>query len=99
MTTALANAPALSNLSAPILIACVVKAFYVEVGIKVSNNQIKNVTPSRSYLPTLQNEHLIDTLALLRKMVKNAKIFGAFDGANKGIHHVVKGVSFWDKKK
>ena len=32
-------------------------------------------------------------------MVQNVKIHRAFNSTNKGIHHMVKGISLWDKEK
>ena len=98
ITTALANAPLLSNVMAPIF-SCIVKAVLVELDVSIKNASIVNIVLSCSQLSLLQEKQLIDTLAYLRKMVQNAKIHGAFDGANKGIHHIVKGVSLLNKEK
>ena len=37
----------------------------------------------------------VNALVLMRSRMKNKKKFFSCDGANKGIHHVVKMVSFW----
>lgn len=83
------------NLSVSIIISCIIKEFCIKEGIKVTNDKIINITPSRIWLPHLQYEHAIDTLVLLRNMVKNRKIVGSFNGTNKDIHHMVKGINFW----
>ena len=95
ISSAFANAPRLSNQSAPVAFACELKAFLVEAGVTVSNEKVVAITPSHSLLPSFLDEHSAELLAVLRKRVKSKKIYGNFDGANKGVHHMIKGTSFW----
>ena len=52
-------------MSTPVVITYTITAFLSEIGIKVSNQQIANMILARSYLPTLQQEHAVETLAAL----------------------------------
>ena len=68
--------------------------FLVEAGITVSNEKVATITLSRSLLLSFLDKHLIELFAILQKRVKSKKIYSNFDGANKGIHHMIKGVLF-----
>lgn len=78
-----------------IVFSCVIKAILLEAGLDFSNENITAAVPSCTVLPDLLDEHSAEIRAILQKMIKGKKIYGNFDRANKGIHHMIKGISFW----
>ena len=77
LTAALANAPRLSNQSAPIIFCCTIKAFLLEAGIRVSSQDIASIVLSRSILPDLQLEHSCEMLDIVQEKMEGEKMINS----------------------
>ena len=56
-----------------------------------------NVSPSESTLSLITEDNSAEMLAIVREKARNAPLFLAIDTSNKkGMHHMVKIITFWD---
>ena len=85
----------ISQIAARYIICLLLQAFYKQLNIPSSLDNITNVTPS-----TFQNilqENSAKMLIIIREKYKKSPIFLSCDVANKkGIHHMVKVIRFQD---
>ena len=89
----------LSWVTGTCVIAYLWMVLLVELQIKASPEQITNITPSEYALQSSVNQTVAEILAIICQKSKGTPIFLSMDGANKkGLHHMVKVLSFYDSE-
>jgi hypothetical protein len=95
IATGLSHCPALSSNSAAVLFSCVINAFLTEIGVNIDPEKVAASCPGKDTLCSMLDDEGINILAIIRTRMAGKKKFFSCDGANKGIHHVVKVISWW----
>ena len=90
---------ALSNSAAALFIPCILASFFTEIGYAFSQSGMGLITPSRNTLSNIIEESAVTSMIdLQRELGTGVKIFISSDHGNKkGLHHLVKVLSFWSK--
>ena len=95
ITTGLSHAPALLQNSTSISFACFLNTFLVEIGIDIDPSNAASCCSLKDVLASMFESESSNLLAIIRNRMKGHKVFLLCDGANKGMHHAVKVISWW----
>ena len=74
---------------------CVLSMFLLDIGLGKYVEQVTNIEPCEHAVRDLIVETVADVLYLICRKIVNAKVFISCDGANKGLHIMIKKISFW----
>ena len=66
----------------------------IEIGLENKINEVTNLQHCESTIHNLVVNLVADTLYCIKKIF-STKVFLSCDGPNKGLHHIIKKISFW----
>ena len=97
----MSNVPSLSNMAAATFIPCILTSFLLDIQCPFAATEIAGICPNRNTLNNIIEEaavcSMLDTQQLL--MDQQLRIFVSSNHGNKkGLHHMIKVLSFWDKE-
>ena len=102
LTIGLIHCPRLSHMGAEILIACLIGSILSELQIDYSPNEVSLLSPSRNSITNLIEESAVDCYLELQEIILDdqVRVFLSSDHGNKkGLHHLVKYLSWFDFKR